>query len=240
MIKLYGFGPAFGLPDPSPFVIKVDAYMRMVGLEHELVQNMGNLQKAPKGKLPFVEIDGNIIADSQFIINHFDSSMNQPLDSWLNKEQQGWSLLATKSLDENLYWCLVYSRWIDEPSWQLTKQTFFGAMPPVLRNIVPIIARRAVRKNLMGHGLGLHDADQIGDIAKQSLQALSDALGDKDFFMGDKVCNFDATAFGLLSQFVMGTARNKVVDLALEHENLVRYCNRMATAYYPTEIEAVG
>ena len=28
MITLYGFGPAFGLPDPSPFVIKVEVLLR--------------------------------------------------------------------------------------------------------------------------------------------------------------------------------------------------------------------
>jgi hypothetical protein len=32
MIKLLGYIPAFGLPDLSPFVTKVDCYLRMVGL----------------------------------------------------------------------------------------------------------------------------------------------------------------------------------------------------------------
>jgi hypothetical protein len=27
MITLYGFGPAFGLPDPSPFVTKVEVLL---------------------------------------------------------------------------------------------------------------------------------------------------------------------------------------------------------------------
>lgn len=237
MIKLYGFGPGFGMPDPSPFVGKVDAYLRMAKLDYKLIQDMANLQKAPKGKLPFVKVDNEVISDSQFIFNHLDGKYNQPLDSWLTKEQQGWSLLAIKSLDENLYWCLVYSRWIEDSGWAVTKQSFFSALPPVVRNIVPIIARRGVRKSINGHGLGLHSNEEVETIAKQSLQALSDALADKPYFMGDKVSNLDAAAFALLSQFVLSTNRSSIVDLALKHDNLVQYCKRIAEQYYPGEIE---
>ena len=32
MITLYGFGPLFGLPDPSPFVLKTMTQLKMAGL----------------------------------------------------------------------------------------------------------------------------------------------------------------------------------------------------------------
>ena len=31
MITLYGFGPAFGLPDPSQFVVKTEVLLKLVG-----------------------------------------------------------------------------------------------------------------------------------------------------------------------------------------------------------------
>jgi hypothetical protein len=34
MITLKGFGPAFGLPDPSPFVTKVEMLLKMAGLPY--------------------------------------------------------------------------------------------------------------------------------------------------------------------------------------------------------------
>src|SRR5436190_8140000 len=34
MITLYTFGPAFGLPDPSPFVTKVEVLLKMAGLAY--------------------------------------------------------------------------------------------------------------------------------------------------------------------------------------------------------------
>ena len=34
MITLYIFGPAFGLPDPSPFVTKIEVLLKMTGLAY--------------------------------------------------------------------------------------------------------------------------------------------------------------------------------------------------------------
>ena len=45
MIKLYQFAPAFGLPNASPFCMKMETYLRMAGLPYELV-NSGDVMKA--------------------------------------------------------------------------------------------------------------------------------------------------------------------------------------------------
>ena len=37
MIKLYAAAPAWDVPNASPFVLKVDCYLRMVGLPYELM-----------------------------------------------------------------------------------------------------------------------------------------------------------------------------------------------------------
>ena len=47
---LYGFGAGLGLPDPSPFVVKVAHYLRMIAVAYEPCA--GNARKSPKGKLP--------------------------------------------------------------------------------------------------------------------------------------------------------------------------------------------
>jgi hypothetical protein len=57
MIKLHQFAPAFGLPNASPFCMKVETYLRMAGLPYERV-NSGDVLRAPKGKLPVIDDDG--------------------------------------------------------------------------------------------------------------------------------------------------------------------------------------
>jgi glutathione S-transferase len=71
MITLHTFGPAFGLPDPSPFVIKTETLLKMAALPYRT--NTEGFNKAPKGKLPYVDDDGQRIADSTFIRWHIEN-----------------------------------------------------------------------------------------------------------------------------------------------------------------------
>ena len=70
MIKLHGFGPKLGLPDASPFVLKVDAYLRLADIPFESVSGIDNVRKAPKSKLPFITDGDQVISDSAFIVQH--------------------------------------------------------------------------------------------------------------------------------------------------------------------------
>jgi glutathione S-transferase len=106
MIKLYSFGSGFGVTDPSPFVLKVDAYMRMANIEYQNIPDDSNIRKAPKGKLPFMTDRDKTIADSEFIIAYLQEKYQVKLDAHLSAEQKATAYLFGKSLDENLYWCL--------------------------------------------------------------------------------------------------------------------------------------
>src|SRR5690606_15668734 len=129
MITLYHFGPAFGLPDPSPFCIKVDLYLRAAGLEFECNPGFQHLRTAPKGKLPYIDDDGTRIADSEFIISHLKAKYGDPLDGGLGAEQRAVAHAFTKMMDENLYWCMMYSRWLDPRTWPTVRETLFGKLP---------------------------------------------------------------------------------------------------------------
>ena len=58
MIILYTSGPYFGLPDPSPFVMKAEVLPKMADLPYEA--DTTGFNKAPKGKLPYINNDGEI------------------------------------------------------------------------------------------------------------------------------------------------------------------------------------
>jgi len=58
MITLYTFGPHFGLPDASPFVMKAEMLLKLSGLPYET--NTRGFGKAPKGKLPYIR-DGEAV-----------------------------------------------------------------------------------------------------------------------------------------------------------------------------------
>lgn len=232
MIKLYGFGPQFGVADPSPFVLKIDAYLRMTGIEFETSPDFENLRKAPKGKLPFIEDGSETVCDSFFIIEYLRNKYHPSLDEWLSDEQRGIANLVIKSLDENFYWCIVYDRWISEDNWAVVKKAFFGGMPFPLKHIVPFIIRRNVKKALYTQGLGRHNEAEIKAISEHTLESLSMLLGGKPYFFGEQPCTLDAVAYGFLAQLTLTDFESPMDELAKKFENLVRFCERVQERYY--------
>ncbi len=232
MVKLYGFGPGFGVTDPSPFVLKVETFLRMADIEYESCPDIGNLQKAPKGKLPFITDDGTTIADSDFILSYLQDKYQVNLDANLSAEEKSTSYLIGKSLDEHLYWCLLYSRWVNDDIWAQLKKEFFSSMPMPLRLIIPTLARRNALSGLQKQGLGRHSAAEVKTITQRSLQALSTVLGDKTYFFGETPSTLDATAFGFLGQFIIVSLETELNDLARSFKNLVDYCDNINAKYF--------
>ncbi len=231
MITLHGFGENLGVKDPSPMVLKVDAYMRMAGINFSTNNHPNNLQKAPKGKLPFIVDDGKTIADSQFIIEYLKAN-HADLDEHLSKAEKAQAYLQTKSLDENLYFCLVYSRWMCDDTWQIVKKAFFGKLPPVVRSLVPKLVRKKLARNLQGQGIGKHSHEEILHITQQSFVALSDLLSDKDYFFGQEPSSFDASAYGMLASYIESDIDDEFTQLAKTYTNLVEYCKRIKNRFY--------
>ncbi len=236
MIKLYSFGSSFGVMDPSPFVVKVDAFLKIAGLPFEVIAGADNLKLAPKGKLPFIvnsDAENEVkIADSQAIIEYLTNKHKLSLDDHLSPAQQAQSYLFTKSLDENLYWCLVYSRWILDDTWQVVKASFFGGLPWPIRVIVPSMIQRKVRKNLYGQGLGRHSKEEVLAISDKSFSALSTLLAEQDYFFGEQPSTFDATVYAILCQFISTNCDNEFNAKARSYSNLVLFCQRIEKLHY--------
>ena len=233
MIKLFCFGPHFGVADPSPFVLKVATYMKMAGIEFESHADIRNLQRAPKGKLPYIEDDGELVADSFFIIKHLEKKYGAALDGDLSDQQLATSSLLAKSLDENFSWCIVHSRWVGAESWPTVKQALFGGMPFPLRYIVPVMARKKAKNALQKHAVGQYSDAQRMVIAENTLRSLSVLLADKQYIFGDKPCALDAIVYGFVVQVALSTLDNPLNQLAVESTNLVDYCQRITERYYP-------
>jgi len=232
MIKLHSFGPSLNMVDPSPFVLKVDVFMRMANIQFEHVSSLNNLSRAPKGKLPFIVDGDKTIADSHFIISYLKRKYNVDLDSQLSNEQRHIGYLIAKSLDENLYWCLLYSRWADDNCWKYVKEAFFGSMPFPVKSIVPLIVRRGVISALKKQGMGKHSKEEIKTLAQESFDSLSALLARQKYFFGETPCTFDASAFAFLSEFILADLENEFNDIARRYDNLVKYCDNMQARYY--------
>ena len=233
MIKLYQFDPAFGLPNASPFCMKLETWLRMAGLPFEApLGTLHNLQRAPLGKLPYIVDQGVAIADSGFIIEHLTTEYAVKLDAWLDASQRATALAWQRLLEEHLYWAVVHTRWVQDAGWALTREAFFGQLPVPLKWVVPTVARRGLIRQLRGHGMGLHAEPQIIALGQADITALADFLGDKRYFMGSEPCSLDACAYAFLANLLWAPVESELKRHAQRFPQLQAYCERMRGSYY--------
>lgn len=231
MIRLYQFAPAFGLPNASPFCMKLETYLRMAGLPYT-PDNAGNVLAAPKRKLPYIDDAGTIVADSTLAIEYLKSRYGDPLDAGLAPLQRAQATAFQRLFEENLYWAIVHTRWADDAGWVLTRDAFFGALPAPVRAVLPALARRGMLKELRGHGMGRHSAADVHAIGCRDLTAVADFLGDQPFMLGESPSSLDATAFAFLANVLWAPLDTPLRRHALTRPPLEAYCQRMKARYF--------
>jgi glutathione S-transferase len=231
MITLYGFGPAFGLPDPSPFVTKTELLLKMAGLAYRPAR--GNLRRAPKRKLPYIDDDGTIVADSTFIRLHIETRYRFDFDSGLTPAERGVAWAFEKLCEDHLYWGAVRERWFDEANFRAGPAQFFRAVPAVLRPVVTAAIRRHLASTLRRQGLGRHADAEIAVLMTRALDAIAAFLGEKPYLMGERACGADATLFAFVLGVLCDVFRGPLRDAAARHANLVAYRDRLRREFYP-------
>jgi len=231
MITLYGFGPGFGLPEIGPFVTKTEVQLKMAGLSYR--KEKAKPTASPKGQLPFIEDDGEAIADSTFIRAHVEGKYGFDFDAPLNLQQRAQAWAFERMIEHHLYWAMVGARWVDPENFAKGPAHFFDAAPEHLREKLREDAQFRVAENYLLSGLGRHAPDEDVDLAARSLFALSVQLGDKPYLMGDSPCGTDATAFGALAAILTPFFTSSLRERTEKFGNLTAYVDRMMLQYYP-------
>lgn len=80
------FSAGWGLPSQGPFALKLLKWLDLAGLAY--VQRFEDLpQKGPKGKNPWIELDGERIGDTEVIIELLAKRSGFDIDAGLAPEE---------------------------------------------------------------------------------------------------------------------------------------------------------
>ena len=241
MITLNTFGPNFGLPDPSPFVTKALVFLKMSGLPFEINAAGGaGLKTAPKGKLPYINDNGTIVADSTFIRFHLEQKHGIDFDRGLTGEQRAVGWAFEKMCEEHLYWAIVDSRWMVEANFNKGPRHFFDSAPALVRPLVVAMVHRSTKRTMHGQGMGRHSRSEIETLAARDLDAIADILGDKAFLFGAEPHAADASVFASVSSALCPLFETPIRTRAESHANLVAYRDRGMARWFPEMVRSAA
>ncbi len=230
-LVVHHLGGAWGLPSVSPFCLKLDAFLRMTDIPHKTVIAKTPFA-APKRKAPWIDHEGKSIGDSGFIIDYLRTRFKVDPDAGLSPAERATGHALRRLIEENLYWTMVYDRWIVDENWKVFRDIVLGGVPKPVRYAIAPVARRGVRKQIAGHGIGLHTPDEIQAIGIRDIGALADVLGDKPYFLGEKPTEIDAVAYGQRANIMNTPLKSQVKDEGLRRYNLVAFLGRFRARYY--------
>jgi len=237
LVYLYQFTRCPTLPSASPFCLKVETFLRMVEIKYENVDHKLKF-KSKKGQLPFVEVNGIEIADSDIIIKELSQMFGKDLDENLTLDQRNVSHAFVSMLNNHTSWVMRWWRYSHPGEFLKAaqmdiKRTLNSKLPKSVLQFFFKLGFKSNIKRAIGHGVGRHNSDEIYEFGKKDLKALSEYLAEKPYFFGDEPHLLDCVAFAHICQFVYVPFGGMKEYMESDCTNLLSFVERMKERYWP-------
>lgn len=236
MITVYGYVPAWGIQDISPYVTKLCNYLTFTGLEFEhKTQDLATLDTdSPHGKLPYiVDSDGTKVGDSNTIIAYLKDKYGNPLDEDLSAAELANALAWNRLLEEHLYWSgVIEPRWRHDSGWETyIPYIVQGAeVTPEMRAGLDGFRAR-IMAEFDGQGMGRRSPEVVFEFFKADIDAISAYLADKEYFLGNKIHSIDASVYSSLRHVTDQPHKWLGTGYTDTKANLVDYMARVRKVY---------
>jgi glutathione S-transferase len=188
---------------------------------------MESFTAAPKGKLPYIVDGRETIADSSFIVDYLKKKYSDPLDAKLGSSVRAAGHAIKRMLEENFYWVIVAERWRDTKTAVEQYPVMVGQPPEFVKAVVD-----SLLGELRGHGMDRHGADEVENIGKADLIALSDFLGENPYLLGEKPTSYDATAYSFVAHTIQPDYDSRMKRFIKTLPNLMQYWDRLTSRLY--------
>lgn len=232
-LRLFVFPGDFGLPTLGPFALKLEAWLRVMGVDYvRLIEP--NPAKGPKGKSPWIEYGNVRMGDTEAIIAHLEDKLGFRMDDWHKPPEAALALAVRRLIEEYLHQVFEYELIVMDEGWKYLAGAFH-AIPFPLRGLIRGRMRKHFRKQLYARGILRHEPEVITTKGKADLDALSQILGDKLWLIGDKPSAVDMSLYGMIAPMIFSPIETPVMQYARSLKNIVAFCERLRTKYFSDE-----
>ena len=230
-ITVYQFSRAWGLPNASPFCMKLEGYLKLGGVPYKIVEQ-NDPRKGPKNKIPYVKIDRQIMGDSEQIYEFLNSHHVIDLDEPLTEQERAIQHAMRSMCEESLYFVMLYSRWMDDANWDQVRDTLFAAMPKLIRPIITTQIRKKMQSDLISQGIGRHNLAEVYSIGAKHVNALGSYLGERNWFGGEQPVKLDVVAVSYLANILKPPIETPLQETVKMWPNLVSFTDRALKEIY--------
>jgi glutathione S-transferase len=192
----------------SPFVEKVARALGLKGLAYEPADLKSPLDlkkwNPATGKMPVLQLDGERIFDSTFILRKLDELepepplfSDEPITAASQRMLEDWC-------DESLYWHIMGLRWCERNT-PATLNQFRPMVPAILWPLMKLRLRRNIGGMAKAQGFGRMPYAELIRETGNRLDDLVTLLGDRAFFFSDRISAADLALYGELRMGASGS-----------------------------------
>uniref|UniRef100_A0A7E4WD48 GST C-terminal domain-containing protein n=1 Tax=Panagrellus redivivus TaxID=6233 RepID=A0A7E4WD48_PANRE len=216
VVYLFQFKRSPNLPNVSPYCIKIESFLRAHNIEYEVIGD--NFQRSSKGLLPFIELNGEEIADSELILPALIKKFK--IQKNLTAERKAALRGFGRTFDLEIYLInLKYKSAVPE-----FLQYCVDGIPSFVFPILLPYLNYAFNKKINASGYGAHTPLELTEILERDLEAAEVLLGDRKYFGGDTFSIADASVYGHLAAIYLVPSPTPTSDLIRQrYPQLKRY-----------------
>jgi len=184
----------------SPFALKLETWLRLAGIKYE---NVFTMKFGSKGQIPYIELNGEEIPDSNMIISRLKDHFGKDPDQSCTSSDLAVGHAVTGLVEHHLAHVGFHYRYGLHMTNFLSvlKLGEYYNLPRAMTNwgrFQPTMTK--VRSYLQG--IGRHTESEIWEMSFKDLNAISQLLATKQFLLGSSPTTVDCMLFGHLAQFL--------------------------------------
>jgi len=223
------------IPSTEAACLKVESWLKLNGIKYENVDHRMKL-RSKRGTMPFVELNGEEISDSNHIIEVLSKKFDvkvMPME--ITAEQKQVQHAMCSMVENHFNWSVVHWKCKDlDPLTKGYKMDLAAAigykLPAALLNFYfKNTYLKKGQKKVKSQGLGTSD-EEMDNMGKEDMKVLSDTLGDKEFMFGGEPSFLDLIVYAHMAPvaFVDKECACALRDyMESDCQNLVGLVNRM-------------
>uniref|UniRef100_A0A7I4YCH3 GST C-terminal domain-containing protein n=1 Tax=Haemonchus contortus TaxID=6289 RepID=A0A7I4YCH3_HAECO len=236
IVYLYQFPRIKSVPNLSPYCLKVETFLKANKIPYEVCTLL--MGRSKYGLLPFIELNGEHIADSQIILHRLKTHFKvKPLPS---PKDEALARTIERTTENHtapviFKFKIVESSGNDYVMEMIPSLGLPQAFTPILAPLTSCMIKRAVSKRV-ATSIGNFSDEDFKQLLRKDLDTYRDLLAGKKFFFGDEITSADCTLFSQLATTIYipvdNYAKNVIQD---EYPELVTFCDNIRDKIFGKE-----